>query len=109
MSPHVATLLDMRDVGIRELKAQLSRVVREVEEGETVIVTDRGRPIAEIRPVAVAPPAEEHPGLLKMAREGRLVLPQVRNHPGLYERPRRPLGRPHPSIQELLDAGREDR
>lgn len=109
MSPHVATLLDMRDVGIRELKAQLSRVVREVEEGETVIVTDRGRPIAEIRPVAVAPPAEEHPGLLKMAREGRLVLPQVRNHPGLYASPRRPLGRSHPSVQELLDAGREDR
>jgi prevent-host-death family protein len=102
-------LLDMRDVGIRELKAQLSRVVREVEEGETVIVTDRGRPIAEIRPVTVAPPAEEHPGLLKMAREGRLVLPQVRNHPGLYARPRRPLGRLHPTVAELLDAGREDR
>jgi prevent-host-death family protein len=99
----------MREVGIRELKAQLSRVVREVEEGETVIVTDRGRPIAEIRPVAVAPPAEEHPGLLKMAREGRLVLPQVRNHPGLYVRPRRPLGRPHPTVAELLDVGREDR
>jgi len=99
----------MRDVGIRELKAQLSRVVREVEEGETVIVTDRGRPIAEIRPVTVAPPAEEHPGLLKMAREGRLVLPQVRNHPGLYARPRRPLGKIHPTVAELLDAGREDR
>ncbi len=108
MSPQVATLLDMRDVGIRELKAQLSRVVREVEEGETVIVTDRGRPIAEIRPV-VAPPAEEHPGLLKMAREGRLVLSEVRNHPGLYTRPRRPLGRSTPTVADLLNAGREDR
>ncbi len=108
MSPHVATLLDMRDVGIRELKAQLSRVVREVEEGETVIVTDRGRPIAEIRPMAAANTTEAHPGLLEMARQGRLVLSEVRNHPGLYARPRRPLGRPHPQVAELLDAGREE-
>lgn len=39
----------MRTVGVRELKAHLSRVLREVQGGETVLVTDRGKVIAELR------------------------------------------------------------
>lgn len=39
----------MRTVGIRELKAHLSRVLRDVQSGETVLVTDRGKVIAELR------------------------------------------------------------
>ena len=34
----------MKAVGIRELKAYLSRFLREVASGEVVLVTDRGRP-----------------------------------------------------------------
>ncbi len=40
----------MKTAGIRELKAQLSRYIRQVEDGETVLVTDRGKVIAELRP-----------------------------------------------------------
>src|SRR5687767_7400549 len=39
----------MRTVGIRELKSQLSRVLRDVQRGERVLVTDRGRVVAELR------------------------------------------------------------
>ena len=39
----------MKAIGIRELKAQLSRYLREVAEGEVVFVTDRGRVVAELR------------------------------------------------------------
>lgn len=47
----------MRTVGIRELKAHLSRVLREVQSGETVLVTDRGKVVAELRqPGLGAPP-----------------------------------------------------
>ncbi|GAB3051458.1 hypothetical protein GCM10027053_08660 [Intrasporangium mesophilum] len=38
-------------VGVRELKAHLSAQLERVKAGQTVIVTERGRPIAEIRPV----------------------------------------------------------
>lgn len=39
----------MRVIGIRELKAQLSRVLRDVQSGDVVLVTDRGQVVAELR------------------------------------------------------------
>ncbi len=39
----------MKTIGVRELKAQLSRVLREVRAGEVVLVTDRGEVVAELR------------------------------------------------------------
>ena len=41
----------MRQVGIRALKQNASEVISEVVNGETVIVTDRGRPVAQISPL----------------------------------------------------------
>ncbi len=41
----------MRSVGIRELRQQASRYLREVEMGETIEVTDRGRAVAWVVPV----------------------------------------------------------
>ena len=43
----------MEEVGIRELKAALSRYLRKVKEGETVVVTERGKPIARIVPIGI--------------------------------------------------------
>jgi prevent-host-death family protein len=40
------------EVGIRELKQQLSALLDRAEAGEEVIVTDRGRPKVRIVPVA---------------------------------------------------------
>lgn len=37
-------------VGIRELREDLSRIVRRVQRGEVVEVTDRGRPVARLMP-----------------------------------------------------------
>lgn len=39
-------------VGARELKTRLGTYLRRVREGRTLLVTDRGEPIAELRPVA---------------------------------------------------------
>lgn len=41
----------MRRIGIRELRQQASRYLREVQTGETFEVTDRGRPVALLTPV----------------------------------------------------------
>jgi len=38
-------------VGIRELKRQLSRYVRQIESGATVIITLRGKPVGRIVPL----------------------------------------------------------
>jgi prevent-host-death family protein len=42
----------MVEIGIRELREGLSRVLRRVRAGETIEVTDRGRPVARIVPVS---------------------------------------------------------
>lgn len=38
-------------VGIRELKNRLSEYLRRVKAGETVIITQRGKPVGQIMPV----------------------------------------------------------
>ncbi|HXT16060.1 MAG TPA: type II toxin-antitoxin system prevent-host-death family antitoxin [Gemmatimonadaceae bacterium] len=66
----------MKTVGIRELKAQLSRVLRDVAAGDVYLVTDRGRVVAELRSpdaseLAVSP---EQRALARLATQGALRL-----------------------------------
>lgn len=56
----------MIEAGVRELKNSLSRYLRRVREGETVVVTDRGVPVARIISVDV-PEA-----ITRLMAEGRL-------------------------------------
>lgn len=41
----------MSAISVRELKDHLSKYLRRVQEGHSILVTDRGRPIAEITPL----------------------------------------------------------
>jgi prevent-host-death family protein len=41
----------MTSVGIRELRQRASELLRLVEQGETIEVTDRGRPVALLTPL----------------------------------------------------------
>lgn len=56
-------------VGVRELKNGLSATLREVEQGETVEITDHGRPIARIVAVRGTPSAQ-------LMAEGRMMPPE---------------------------------
>jgi len=38
-------------VGVREAKANLSRILKRVREGQEIILTDRGRPVGKIVPM----------------------------------------------------------
>lgn len=42
---------DYMQVGVRELKAKLSEFIGRAAKGESVIVTDRGRPVAQLGPL----------------------------------------------------------
>jgi prevent-host-death family protein len=48
----------MTRVGIRELRQRASELLRRVESGETIEVTDRGRPVALLTPVPEGEPLE---------------------------------------------------
>ena len=41
----------MANIGVRELKSQLSRQLKRVQRGSRLTITDRGRPIAVLSPV----------------------------------------------------------
>ena len=38
-------------VGARELKTRLGTYLRRVRRGDTLVITDRGQPVAELRPL----------------------------------------------------------
>lgn len=56
-----------KSVGIRELKAGLSRYLRRVKSGETLIVTEHKKEIAAIIPIGLDDREER---LLRLARQG---------------------------------------
>lgn len=57
-------------VGIRELKLRLSHYIDEARRGETVVVTDRGKPVARIEGL----PSTEPPAAIKhLVESGRLI------------------------------------
>lgn len=60
-------------IGIRELREGLSGALRRVRTGETLEITDRGRPIARIVPTTAAAP-----GLERLISEGRVHPPRAR-------------------------------
>jgi prevent-host-death family protein len=49
----------MARVGVRELRQRASELLRRVQAGETIEVTDRGRPVALLSPVPTAGPLEQ--------------------------------------------------
>jgi prevent-host-death family protein len=48
----------MKSIGIRELRQQASRYLREVERGDLIEITDRGRPVARLVPIPRSSRAE---------------------------------------------------
>ncbi|HLI42858.1 MAG TPA: type II toxin-antitoxin system prevent-host-death family antitoxin [Acidimicrobiales bacterium] len=48
----------MTSVGVRELRQRASELLRQVENGETIEITDRGRPVALLSPLPQGSPLE---------------------------------------------------
>lgn len=60
-------------MGIRELREGISRAIRRVRAGETIEVTDRGRPVARLVPLMPS-----SPDLERLIEEGKLHPPTAR-------------------------------
>jgi prevent-host-death family protein len=48
----------MTSVGVRELRQSASELLRRVQQGETIEITDRGRPVALLSPLPDRGPLE---------------------------------------------------
>ena len=69
----------MSTVGIKELKNRLTAYLRRTRQGEEVIVTQRGKPIALIQPIqSSTAPVSLEARLVKLASQGRIRLPSRR-------------------------------
>ena len=65
----------MATIGVRELKANASRVLAEVEKsGEEIIVTRRGKPCVKLVPIGAA---QEEERTLQSLRGALLSLPEL--------------------------------
>jgi prevent-host-death family protein len=85
-------------VGVRELRQNLSVYLDRVKNGETLEVTEHGRPIAQLRPRA----RDGTSVIDRLIEEGR-ITPAKRSHKDLPPPPRLP-GRPLSEIlQEMRD------
>jgi len=94
----------MPTVGLKILKNKLSEYIRRAAAGETVVVTDRNRVVAEIVP----PRQQEHESVIERGVREGWIRPAVRGP----DWP--PTGKPVPglTLEKLLadlDRDREDR
>lgn len=88
-------------VGVRELRQNLSRWLRRVENGESFEVTERGRPVAQLTPLP-------HDDVIsRLVREGRIARVGIGSLADLPPPPAAsPGARP---LSEILDELREDK
>lgn len=63
----------MTYVGVRQLKTNLSRYLRSVRNGDEVVITDHGKPVARL--IGQRVPGETAPTLASLAVEGFIILP----------------------------------
>ena len=85
----------MSTVGIRALKQNASQVIAEVTRGTRIVVTDRGRPVAQITRVSAEP-------LQALVESGR-IRPRRRSLAAL---PEPEPGELTPTLQAMRDAER---
>jgi prevent-host-death family protein len=81
------------EVPIREMKNRLSRYLKLAQAGKEVVITDRGRPVARLTVVELAPKQAEAAYLRRIR-----ALPWVRpGRPGKVKGARRPMRLPRGS------------
>ncbi len=96
----------MRAVGIKTLKNKLSEYIRVASGGETILVTDRDRVVAEIGPPQAGRAEQVSDALLAdVVRQGWLRPPVI---PARTPPPRRPVARLADILREL-EGDRGDR
>lgn len=96
----------MRAVGIKTLKNKLSEYVRVAAEGETILVTDRDRVVAELGPPQAGRAPDVSDALLAdVVRRGWLRPPVVASD---VLPPRKPV-MPIAEVLDDLEADRSDR
>lgn len=94
----------VRAIGIKVLNSRLSEYVRLAASGETVLITDRSRVVAEM-----GPPRETRSPIVADARLAEMVREGIITPPALSLRGRPPSGKRVAPLAQLLRELDEDR
>lgn len=89
-------------VGTRELKTRLGAYLQQVRQGQTLVITDRGQPVAELKPLQG--PTNQETTLERLKAHGAVTRAERR--PLAPFRPIRARGR---LVSDAIVADREDR
>jgi antitoxin (DNA-binding transcriptional repressor) of toxin-antitoxin stability system len=93
----------MRKVGLKILKNRLSEYVRLAAAGETIVITDRDRVVAEL-----VPPRRESESVIERGVREGWIRP-AKNRGGLPPRPKPVPGLTFEQLMADLERDREDR
>jgi prevent-host-death family protein len=89
-------------LGLREANQHFSKAIKAVRAGKDVILTERGQPIAVIKPIKGA---QDHDRVIeRMVAEGLITLPSRRGRLPRFE-PIRVKGKP---LSHSIIEGRDD-
>jgi len=92
-------------IGLREANQRFSKAMKAVRSGKEVVLTERGRPIAVIKPIKEED--AEQAALQAMADEGLITLPSRKGPmPAPRWRPVKVKGKP---LSQTVIEDREDR
>ena len=98
----------MKKASITEAKNNLSALIDRVKAGSSVLIVDRGRPVARLEP-ATGPRADDDGRLARLVRDG-LVRPAQRVVPAaLFATPPPRPKRRASGVRALLEERREGR
>ena len=75
----------MSSISVSQFKARLSEFLRLVRGGNTLIVTDRGTPVAMVTPL---PPAENEGSMVSLIERGLVAPPSKSLSEDFWDRPR---------------------
>jgi prevent-host-death family protein len=89
-------------VGVRELKTRLGGYLQQVRQGRTLVITDRGEPVAELKPLHAA--STEDGKLERLKALGAVT--RLENRPLAPFRAVRSQG---PSVSDAIVDDRDDR
>lgn len=89
--------------GIREVRDHFTRYLKQVRAGKTIIITDRGEPVAQLSAVTASQPLETR--LEHLERQGFLRLAKNK---GPLPRLQRGLPKRGPLLRELVVRERDE-
>jgi prevent-host-death family protein len=99
----------MKTASISQAKNQLSALIDAVRHGETIIITDRDRPVAQIVPMQRATSEDDEARLARLERAGLLRRPIAPLPKEFFAEPPPKLPAGVSVLEALLEERREGR